>query len=96
MNLLSLVKNWKDVSFVWSIIQPFVVKLIRKNVPNSKTKLYENIAKAHQPLLDSLYKLKNKITTSPNKLDDECFNIGISALEAYSAYLTEEIQKLKS
>ncbi len=95
MNFLSLLSNWKDLSAIWSVIHPFVLKLLQKKVPASVTRLYENIAKVHEPLINSLHKLKNKIKETPNQLDDECFNIGVSTLEAYNIYLTEEIKKLK-
>ncbi len=42
MNLLAFIKNWKDFSLIWALIQPFVKKLLEKNVPNTITKLYEN------------------------------------------------------
>ena len=96
MNLLALFKSWKDFNFAWTIIEPFVIKLIKKNVPNKITKLYEDVPKTHQPLLNSLNKLKNKIKETPNKIDDECFEIGVSALEKYHEYLGEEIKKLRS
>lgn len=96
MNLLALFKNWKDINIIWTVLQPFVIKLIQKNVPSSKIKLYENIAKYNQPAIDSLYKLKQKIQNSPNKLDDECFEIALSGLEAYNDYLADEIKKLRS
>lgn len=96
MNLLLLIKNWKDLSIIWNVIQPFVLKLLRKNVPNSITKLYENLAKYTQPVIDSLYKLKNKIKNSSNELDDYCFKQGVSAIETFANYLLEETKKLKA
>ena len=54
MSLLTLVRSWKDFSFIWTIIQPFILKLLKKNVPTSITKLYENLAKYSQPAIDSL------------------------------------------
>ena len=32
MNLFTLVKSWKDFSFIWTVIQPFVFRLLKKNV----------------------------------------------------------------
>ena len=95
MNLLALVRNWKDLSTIWAIIQPFVLKLIRKNVPNTVTKLYENLAKYTQPAIDSLYKLKNKIKDSPSELDDYCFEQGVCAIENFAHYLLETVVKLR-
>ena len=74
MNLLTLVRNWKDLSTIWAIIQPFIVNLVKKNVPTTVTKLYENLAKHTQPAIDSLFNLKNKIKESPSELDDYCFD----------------------
>ena len=48
MNLFTLVKSWKDFSFIWTVIQPFVFRLLKKNVPTTITKLYENLAKYTQ------------------------------------------------
>ena len=45
MSLLSKVKNWKVLNELWDVIQPFVLKLVDKNVPKYITKLYENLAK---------------------------------------------------
>ena len=39
MNIFSIIKNWKDFSVIWLVIQPFILKLMKKNVPNSITKL---------------------------------------------------------
>mgnify|MGYP004581540885 FL=1 len=85
MSILSFIKNWKDFSTIWAIIQPFILKLIKKKVPTTITKLYENLAKYTQPAIDSLFKLKGKIQNSPNELDDYCFNQGVNAIESFVA-----------
>lgn len=95
MNLLALVRSWKDFSFLWNIIQPFILRLLKKNVPTSITKLYENLAKYTQPAIDSLYKLKAKIKETPSELDDYCFEQGVSAIETFANYLLEETKKLR-
>ena len=95
MNLFTLVKSWKDFSFIWTVIQPFVLRLLKKNVPTSITKLYENLAKYTQPAIDSLFKLKEKIKNSPNELDDYCFNQGVSAIESFANYLLEVVADLR-
>lgn len=96
MNLFALISNWKDLSIIWSLIQPFVLRLIRKKVPTSITKLYENLAKYTQPAIDSLYRLKNKIRQTPNELDDYCFEQGVSAIETFANYLLDETKKLRA
>ena len=96
MNLFTLIKNWKDFSTIWVIIQPFVMKLVRKNVPNSITKLYENLAKYTQPTINSLFKLKGKIKETPNELDDYCFEQGVSAIETFAYYLLGIVDELKN
>lgn len=96
MNLFAFVKSWKDVNFIWALIQPFVLKLLKKNVPSSITKLYENLAKYTQPAIDSLYKLKDKIKETPTELDDYCFNQGVTAIETFANYLLGEVTKLRS
>lgn len=95
MNLLMLVRNWKDLSTIWAIIQPFIVKLVHKKVPTTITKLYENLAKYTQPAIDSLFKLKNKIKESPSELDDYCFEQGVCAVEKFAEYLLETVDKLR-
>lgn len=96
MNLFALVKSWKDFSFIWTVIQPFVLRLLKKNVPTSITKLYENLAKYTQPAIDSLFKLKGKIQNSPNELDDYCFNQGVNAIESFANYLLETVKTLRA
>lgn len=96
MNLLSLVRNWKDFSAIWAVVQPFILKLIKKKVPTSITKLYENLAKYTQPAIDSLFKLKEKIKNSPNELDDYCFNQGVDAIETFANHLLETVKSLRS
>lgn len=96
MNLLSLIKNWKDLSAIWNIIQPFILKLTKKKVPASITKLYENLAKYTQPAIDSLFKLKEKIKSTPNELDDYCFNQGVNAIETFANYLLDAVKELKA
>ena len=95
MNLLVYFRNWKDLSIIWVLIQPFVLRLLKKNVPNNITKLYENLAKYTQPAIDSLYRLKQKIKTTPNEVDDYCFEQGVSAIETFANYLLEETQRLR-
>lgn len=96
MNLLSLVRNWKDFSTIWAVVQPFILKLIKKRVPTSITKLYENLAKYTQPAIDSLFKLKEKIKNSPNELDDYCFNQGVNAIETFANHLLETVKSLRA
>ena len=96
MNLFTLVKSWKDFSFIWIVIQPFVFRLLKKNVPTTITKLYENLAKYTQPAIDSLFKLKEKIKNSPNELDDYCFNQGVNAIESFANYLLETVKTLRA
>lgn len=96
MNLLSLVRNWKDFSAIWAVVQPFILKLIKKKVPTSITKLYENLAKYTQPAIDSLFKLKEKIKNSPNELDDYCFNQGVNAIETFANHLLETVKSLRA
>lgn len=95
MSLLSLVKNWKDYSLIWTVIQPFVLKLLKKNVPTTITKLYENLAKYTQPAIDSLFKLKAKIKNSSTEIDDYCFEQGVSAIENFAKYLLENVEELR-
>lgn len=96
MKLSVLFKNWKELSTIWSIIQPFILKLIKKNVPSSKTKLYENLAKYSQPAIDSLFKLKTKIINSPNEIDNYCFEQGVQAIENFANHLLLLVQQLRA
>lgn len=96
MNLLSLIKNWKDFSAIWAVIQPFILKLIKKKVPTSITKLYENLAKYTQPAIDSLFILKEKIKNTPNELDDYCFNQGVNTIETFANHLLEKVKELRA
>lgn len=96
MNLLKLVRNWKDLSTIWNVIQPFVLKLIKKRVPVSITKLYENLAKYTQPAIDSLFSLKEKVKNSTNEIDDYCFNQGVLAIENFANYLLETVRDLRA
>ena len=59
--LLSKIKNWKVLNELWDIIQPYVLKLVDKNVPKYITKLYENLAKYTKPAIDTLFKLNLKM-----------------------------------
>lgn len=95
MNLLLWFKNWKVANELWNAVQPYVLKLVDKNVPKYITKLYENIAKYTQPALDSLFKLKEKIKTSPNALDDFCFNQGVNAIETFANHLLSVVAELR-
>ena len=92
MSLFSWLKDWKVLNELWDVIEPFIINLAEKNVP----KLYENLAKVAQPAIDSLYKLKEKIKTSPNALDDYCFNQGVNAIESFAKHLLEAVEKLRA
>ena len=96
MTILSFFKTWKNTILAWAIIEPFVLKLVEKQVPNGVTKLYENLAKYSQPAITSLESLKIKIKTSPNKLDDYCFKQGVDALESFANYLLETVKSLRA
>lgn len=96
MSLLESIRSWKDVSLIWNVLQPFVLKLIKKKVPASVTKLYENLAKYTQPAIDSLFKLKEKIKNSPSEIDDYCFNQGVLAIENFANYLIGVVAELKA
>ena len=96
MNLITLIRNWKDLSTIWVIIQPFIVKLAQKNVPTTITKLYENLAKYTQPAIDSLFRLKDKINESPSELDDFCFDQGVCAIEKFANYLLAVVKDLRA
>ena len=96
MSILSFIKNWKDFSTIWAIIQPFILKLIKKKVPTTITKLYENLAKYTQPAIDSLAQLKEKAKKTPSELDDYCFNQGVDALETFANYLLETVKTLRA
>jgi isoleucyl-tRNA synthetase len=96
MSLFSWLKDWKVLNELWDVIEPFVINLAEKNVPKYVTKLYENLAKVAQPAIDSLYKLKEKIKTSPNALDDYCFNQGVNAIESFAKHLLEAVEKLRA
>ena len=90
MNLFAFVKSWKDFSFLWTLIQPFILKLLKKNVPTSITKLYENLAKYTQPALDSLHKLKAKI-----KAEQEYVKYRVIQDENYISDFDKEIKRIK-
>lgn len=96
MNLIMLVRNWKEFSTIWAIIQPFIVNLAKKQVSTTITKLYENLAKYSQPAIDSLFKLKNKIKESPSELDDYCFEQGVNAIEQFAFYLLSVVKDLRA
>lgn len=96
MSLLESIRNWKDLSLIWNVLQPFVLKLIKKKVPTSVTKLYENLAKYTQPAIDSLFKLKEKTKKSPSEIDDYCFNQGVLAIENFANHLLGVVAELKS
>ena len=88
MNFLALLTNWKKLNIIWLLIEPFIMNLIQKNVPNCITKLYENLAKYAQPAVDSLLKLKDKIKATPNDVDNYCFEQGVNALETFANHLS--------
>lgn len=96
MKIFKAIKNWRTVSQIWKIIQPFVIRLIEKKVPNWVTRLYENLAKYSQPAIDSLFKLKKKIKNTPNELDDYCFNQGVLAIENFAKYLLNVVKELRA
>lgn len=95
MNFLALFKNWKNINTVWALIEPFILKLIQKNVPNWVTKRYENLAKYTQPAIESLFELKAKIKTTPSELDNYCFTQGVNALDAFASYLSGVVENLR-
>lgn len=96
MKFSYLFKNWKAFSELWTIICPFILKLLEKNVPDKITKLYENLAKYSQPAIDSLFKLKTKIKETPNEVDNFCFSQGVQAIENFANHLLSIVLRLRS
>lgn len=96
MKLSELFKSWKPSSWSWRLIEPFILKLLAKNVPGSITKLYENLIKPTQPVIDSIFRLKEKIKKTPTQVDDYCFNEGLNLIETYANHLLAIVEQLKS
>lgn len=96
MSFWSKIRNWKALNELWEVLQPFVLKLLDKNVPKGITKLYENLAKYTQPAIDSLFRLKVKIRTTPNEIDNFCFNQGVNAIESFANHLLEVVKDLRN
>ena len=95
MSLFAFIKNWKDISVLWGLIEPFIINLAKKEVPKNVTKLYENLAKHTQPLIDSLESLKTRTKLTPNELDDYCFSQGVDAIDAFAHYLLGVVENLR-
>lgn len=95
MNFLTLLKNWKNISEVWKLIEPFVLNLVKKQVPKLITKLYENLAKYTEPVINSLFNLKEKINQTPSELDNYCFEQGVNALDSFANYLQGVVENLR-
>lgn len=96
MSFWQKVRDWKVLNELWDILQPYVLKLVDKNVPKYVTRLYENLAKYTKPAIDSLFKLKEKIVTTPNELDNYCFHQGVNAIESFANYLLDVVAKLRN
>lgn len=96
MSFWQKIRDWKVLNELWDILQPYVLKLVDKNVPKYVTRLYENLAKYTKPAIDSLFKLKEKITTTPNELDNYCFHQGVNAIESFANYLLDVVAKLRN
>ena len=95
MNIFEIFTNWKEQNLTWQMIEPFVLKLTENNVPARITKIYENLAKFTQPVLDSLFKLKEKVNQTPNTLDNYCFKQGVNAIEVFANYLLGIVEDLR-
>lgn len=96
MSFWQKIRDWKVLNELWDILQPYVLKLVDKNVPKYVTRLYENLAKYTKPAIDSLFKLKEKIATTPNELDNYCFHQGVNAIESFANYLLDVVAKLRN
>ncbi len=90
---MSIFSKWKEFNTAWKLIEPFVINLIKKEVPKRIVRLYENLAKFTQPAINSLIKLKEKIKETPNELDDYCFTQGV---DTFANYLLEQVKNLRS
>lgn len=93
---MSIFSKWKELNTAWELIEPFVINLIKKEVPKRIVRLYENLAKFTQPAINSLIKLKEKTKETPSELDDYCFTQGVDALETFANYLLEQVKNLRS
>ncbi len=96
MNFTTLFSNWKEFSAIWTLVQPFVLNLLRKNVPNAKIKPYEKLVKWTQKFFDNAYKLKEKKETQNNSVYDYCYEQLVGFIDAYLEYLSAEVKKLHS
>ncbi len=92
---MSIFSKWKEFNTIWGLIEPFAINLIKKEVPKSIIRLYENLARFTQPAINSLLKLKEKAKETPNELDDYCFNQGVDALDTLGNYILEQVKTLR-
>jgi len=88
--------NWKTACAIYAILEPFILRLLDREVPKRVTKLYDNLARYSQPAVDSLFKLKAKVKETKNQTDNNCFEIGVNALEAFANYLLKQVEALRS
>ena len=93
--MFNLFTNWKKINVLWALIEPLVLKLVKKQVPNKIQALYENVVKMLTPCINSLLKLKAKIKDTPNSTDDYCFGVGISILKQIHTWLGVQIETLE-
>jgi hypothetical protein len=76
---------------------PFLLQIAEATfIPKSKKFLYDNLDKAVDVAIESLYKLKKKVQETPSKVDNYAYTLGLDTLKAVSEKLMLAIGDLKS
>lgn len=96
MSLLSWLKNSTLIKTLWEFVEPVLIKTAEKNIPKYISRLPENLTKCIQPALDCLFKLKEKIRQTSNKMDDFLFQQGVNALESFANHLLSVVEELRA
>lgn len=84
-----------DKKKILDALLPVLETLSEKLVPNTKIQLYKVVASGVDICLESLDKLKNKINTTPNRIDNDCFELGLSIMEAIADRIKNKVEELR-
>ena len=79
-----------------AFIQPYIVELILSKVfSRSKRFAFQQMDNALEDIREYLIEKKKAFKTSPNKLDEEVLNLGVSGLREFSSGLNRVLEEVQ-
>jgi hypothetical protein len=83
------------IKFLIPLLVPFFEKLVDIGVPSTKLFAYDNAVKGVAFAFEGLERLRIKVKTTPNEIDNKAFNASLEVMEALGKYILDKVESLR-